>query len=93
MEMELAEKRKSGGAGDLGDVAALTFEDALQELEKIVSQLESGSVGLEQSIEIYERGAALKSHCESKLKTAQAKIEKIVVSPDGAISAEQGNLD
>lgn len=65
------------------DIAALSFEDALSELEKIVQRLEAGDVPLEDSIRIYERGAALKAHCEAKLKAAQLKVEQIVVGPDG----------
>ncbi len=61
----------------------LSFEAALSELEKIVSQLERGDTPLEQSIEIYERGASLKAHCDAKLKAAQLKVDKIVLGPDG----------
>jgi len=68
------------------DVAKLSFEQALAELETIVRQLESGDVELERSIEIYERGAALKAHCETKLQAAQLRVEKIVLGPDGAAS-------
>ena len=64
------------------DIDALSFEKALAELESIVQKLETGSVELEESITLYERGAALKAHCEAKLKSAQEKIEKIV-SGDG----------
>ncbi len=65
------------------DIAAMPFEKALQELEQIVSRLESGKVDLEQSIAIYERGEALKKHCEQLLKDAEARIEKITLKPDG----------
>ena len=75
------------------DIAALSFEKALAELEEIVRKLESGSVDLEESIALYERGAALKAHCEAKLKTAQEKIEKIVVSADGKPKAEPASFD
>lgn len=64
-------------------LADLSFEDALTQLEKIVSELESGQAPLERSIEIYERGAALKAHCEARLKAAQLRVEKIVVGTDG----------
>ncbi len=66
----------------------LSFEDALGELETIVRNLETGNAPLEKSIEGYERGIALKKHCETKLQEAQAKIEKITMSNDGAISTE-----
>jgi exodeoxyribonuclease VII small subunit len=70
------------------DTAGLSFEKALAELESIVQKLEQGSVDLEESIALYERGAALKAHCEAKLKAAQERIEKIVVSDTGAARAE-----
>ncbi|KSV95818.1 MULTISPECIES: exodeoxyribonuclease VII small subunit [Sinorhizobium/Ensifer group] len=59
------------------DVSALTFEQAVEELERIVSALERGDVALDKSIEIYERGEALKKHCEALLKAAEDRIEKI----------------
>jgi exodeoxyribonuclease VII small subunit len=65
------------------DVSTLSFEKALAELESIVEKLESGKVDLEQSISIYERGEALKKHCEKLLKDAEARIEKITLKPDG----------
>lgn len=67
-------------------VENLGFEAALAELETIVRDLESGKVTLEQSISAYERGMALKTHCESKLRDAQMKIEKIVVGANGTLS-------
>lgn len=66
----------------------LSFEDALGELETIVRDLETGKAPLEKSIENYERGIALKKHCESKLRDAQAKIEKITIKQDGTIATE-----
>ena len=71
---------------DDADIPTLPFEKALQELEQIVARLESGKVDLEQSIAIYERGEALKKHCESLLKDAEARIEKITLKPDGTAS-------
>jgi exodeoxyribonuclease VII small subunit len=65
------------------DVASLSFERALAELEKIVDQLEKGSVGLEESILIYARGEALKTHCSNLLTSAEQRIEKITLGPDG----------
>lgn len=75
------------------DIAALSFEKALDELEGIVRKLESGDVALEDSIALYERGAALKAHCEAKLKAAQEKIEKIVVNETGAAKTEPATFD
>lgn len=70
-------------------ISDLPFEQALKELEAIVSKLEQGSVDLEQSIQIYERGEALKKHCEKLLAVAEKKIEKIRLSADGtAVGAE-----
>jgi exodeoxyribonuclease VII small subunit len=66
------------------NIANLTFEQALAELEDIVSKLESGQAPLEESIELYERGAQLKAHCEARLEAARLKVEKIVVGRDGA---------
>ena len=68
------------------DIKDLSFEDALRELETIVEKLERGDAPLEESITIYQRGAALKGHCESKLKNAQMKVEKIVLSGSGDAS-------
>ncbi len=65
------------------DVGSLSFETALAELEKIVDQLEKGSVGLEESIAIYARGEALKNHCSKLLASAEQRIEKITFGPDG----------
>ncbi|MCT4657342.1 MAG: exodeoxyribonuclease VII small subunit [Cohaesibacter sp.] len=67
----------------MSDISALTFEQALAELEQIVQRLERGDVELEKSIEIYERGEALKKHCDALLKKAEEKVEKIRLSADG----------
>lgn len=72
----------TGAGGE--DIAAMSFEQALAELEKIVAKLESGDVALETSIELYERGNLLKAHCESRLKRAEARVEKIVLAQDGS---------
>lgn len=74
------------------DVASLSFEQALSELERIVQQLERGDVPLEDSIRMYERGAALKAHCETKLRDAQLKVEQIVLGPDG-VRTEPARLE
>ena len=68
------------------DLANLTFEEAMRELESIVRDLETGKAKLDDAVRAYERGAALKAHCEAKLAGAQAKIEQITVGPDGKIS-------
>lgn len=74
------------------DIQKMSFEDALQELETIVRNLESGSGKLDAAIDAYERGAALKKHCEAKLREAQAKIEKISIDAGGAVSSEPTDL-
>jgi exodeoxyribonuclease VII small subunit len=65
------------------EVAKLSFESALSELETIVSTLEKGQVPLEESIKLYERGELLKKHCESLLKSAEQRIEKITLGANG----------
>jgi exodeoxyribonuclease VII small subunit len=75
------------------DIKTLSFEKALGELEEIVRKLESGSAELEASIALYERGAALKAHCEAKLKSAQEKIEKIVVDGNGKPATQAARFD
>ena len=66
-------------------VADLSFEEAMQALEAVVSQLEKGDVALEASIALYERGAALKAHCAAKLKDAEEKVELIRAAEGRAI--------
>ena len=65
------------------DLAGLPFEKALAELESIVARLERGDVPLEESLSIYARGEALKAHCETLLRSAEARIEKITLGSDG----------
>lgn len=65
------------------DIKTMTFEAALAELEQIVQKLEGGRAPLAESIDIYERGEALKAHCEAQLKAAVARIEKITLGADG----------
>ena len=74
------------------DISKLSFEAALAELERIVAELESGRAELERSIQVYERGAALKAHCEAKLKEAQLRVEKILVGPAGATALEPASF-
>ena len=70
-------------------VADLSFEKALEELESIVQRLEQGKVNLEQSIADYERGEALKAHCDRLLKEAEGRVEKITKGADGAPTGSQ----
>jgi exodeoxyribonuclease VII small subunit len=80
-------------AGGPADIASMSFEDALAELEQIVRRLEAGQVKLDEAIQSYERGAQLKRHCEEKLNEAQQRVDRIVLGPDGAIAAEPTKLD
>lgn len=73
-------------------IESLSFEVALRELEDIVSRLEQGEVDLEDSITMYERGQALKLHCEKKLKAAESRLEKVVTGSKGAERVEPLDL-
>ncbi len=75
------------------EIVAMSFEAALTELEQIVRQLEEGKASLDDAISAYERGAALKRHCEAKLRDAQAKVDKISLDPDGVAKATPANLE
>ena len=68
------------------DVSTLSFEEALAELEQIVRGLENGQQKLEDAINAYERGAALRRHCETKLTEAEARVAAIVQNADGSLS-------
>ena len=65
----------------------ISFEDALKQLEKIVSELESGSAPLEKSLELYQRGAELKALCEARLEAARLQVEKISLNKSGAVES------
>ena len=71
------------------EIATMTFEDALRALEEVVRKLESGEVPLDDSITLYERGEALRRHCQARLDAASARIERIVQSPDGQAAGVQ----
>jgi exodeoxyribonuclease VII small subunit len=70
-------------ASDHSDIKTMSFEQALKELESIVERLEKGDVELEASILIYERGEALKNHCDGLLRKAEARVEKISLNQSG----------
>ena len=74
------------------DIAGMSFEDALAELERIVRDLEAGQGKLDDAISSYERGALLKAHCEAKLRDAEAKVERITRAADGNLVAESAGL-
>jgi len=77
---------------DAAPVDKLSFEAALKELEGIVSRLEQGEVDLDDSITLYERGQALKTHCEAKLKAAEGRLERVVIGAKGAEGTEPVDL-
>ena len=75
----------------MSEIATMSFEDAMKELESVVSRLESGNASLEDSIKLYERGAALRAHCEARLREAEERVEKITLAqgqPSGTTKAE-----
>lgn len=71
------------------DIKDMSYERALKELEAIVARLERGDVELEESITIYERGEALRDHCDRRLKQAEAKVEKLTIGQDGEPTGSQ----
>ena len=88
----MAEDAPNQAAAANEDIKAMTFEQALEALERIVDDLERGDVPLDQSIRIYERGEALKAHCESRLKSAELKVEQIVQGA-GGVTTEPASFD
>lgn len=81
----MAENQKAAKAAK--DVKDMSFEDAIGQLQAIVKNLETGETSLEDSIKAYERGVALKDHCEKKLKEARSRIEKISINAEGDATA------
>ena len=75
------------------EIDAMSFEDAVAELEQIVRRLEAGQVKLDEAIRCYERGTRLRRHCEGKLDEAQQRVERIVVGADGVVAARAETLD
>ncbi len=69
-------------------IADMSFEEALAALEGVVRDLEGGQVPLETSIDLYERGEALRKHCEDRLKAAELRVEKIVAQDGKAVGTE-----
>lgn len=85
----MAEQTATNAGHAHGDIKDMSFERALKELESIVSRLERGDVELEESIAIYERGEALKQHCDHLLRQAEAKVEKLTLDSEGAPTGTQ----
>ena len=75
------------------ELVGMSFEHALAELEKIVQDLERGQLDLEAAIQAYERGTALKEHCDRKLKEAKLRVERITLGPDGSARSEPVDPD
>ncbi|MEE2860107.1 exodeoxyribonuclease VII small subunit [Paracoccus rhizosphaerae] len=67
----------------MSDIKTLSFEEAMRELEATVGKLETGEATLEESIKLYERGAALRAHCEARLREAEERVEKITLAANG----------
>lgn len=78
---------------NLEAIQQMSFEQALSELEQIVRKLESGQGELDQSIEDYTKGTALKNHCQKKLEDARLKVEKLIKQPDGSLTSETFNTE
>ncbi len=76
-----------------GDIAKMSFEDALAELQELVKRLEKGETKLDDAIRQYERGVALKRHCEAKLREAEQKVEQIVLSAEGIPLARPAKIE
>lgn len=75
------------------DIAAMSFEEALAELEQIVKRLEEGKGRLDEAVDSYERGALLKKHCEDRLNEAQGRVDKIVRRADSTLALESTDLE
>lgn len=67
----------------MNDIATMSFEEAMKELEATVGKLETGEATLDESIRLYERGAALRAHCEQRLREAEDRVEKITLAANG----------
>jgi exodeoxyribonuclease VII small subunit len=93
LQQQAETEHESDSAADLPpEVASMTFEQALAELERIVQDLERGQLDLDAAIGAYERGTQLKVHCEGKLREAQLRVEKISLGPGGEVRAEPADL-
>ena len=73
-------------------ISEMTFEQAMSELERIVTELERGDVPLEDSISLYEKGAELKKRCETKLKEAEQKVAAITLDEEGSVTVSYTHL-
>lgn len=92
----MAKQKPLGGETVVTEqVAHLSFEEALRELEQIVQQLEEGNLPLDQALALYERGVALAEHCQALLDKAELRIKQLVPNPEGGYDLEDftGPLD
>lgn len=93
----MAKKAESSADADAAerfeDIKVMSFEQALDELEDIVRRLESGDIELDGAIQAYARGAALKSHCDQKLRQAEQRVSRINIADDGSVTADAIDLD
>ena len=71
------------------EIEKMSFEEAMEELESVVRQLESGKIKLDEAVAVYERGAKLKNFCKQKLADAKSKIDKLIIDKDGAIIGKE----
>lgn len=71
------------------EIEKMTFEEAMEELEAVVRQLESGKIKLDEAVSVYERGVRLKKFCADKLASAQSSIDKLVIGKDGTILGKE----
>jgi exodeoxyribonuclease VII small subunit len=92
LEFEMAENQNAGSRIP-AEIAALSFEEALAQLQDLVKKLERGDNKLDEAISSYERGALLKQHCEAKLREAQMKVEKIVLGANGSVGTQPMDTD
>ena len=77
----------------MSDTTELSFEDALRQLEEIVTKLERGDISLDEAITAYEKGTALKAHCQKRLEEARLKVEKIDVPAAGEVASSAAPFD
>ena len=77
----------------MSSIETMSFEEAIEELELIVRCLEEGKTNLDEAISAYERGAALRAHCDKKLKDARLRVEQIVVNADGTIDTKPTSFE
>jgi exodeoxyribonuclease VII small subunit len=92
LESEMAENQNAGTKIP-AEIEALSFEEALAQLQDLVKKLERGDNKLDEAIISYERGALLKQHCEAKLREAQMKVEKIVLGANGSVGTQPMDTD